>query len=131
MELCKNGNVIPLAGNVDAWRLRSKESVRKASVVFGDLLSLRAGYGASFFDELTGELGYKAERPEGIGRLKEAVIAHFERELGSLSGLPTVLETQRFLFVHGGFGIETWATMKKGAFRPGEIRPLYGYGALL
>ena len=56
MELCKNGNVIPLAGNVDAWRLRSKESVRKASVVFGDLLSLRAGYGASFFDELTGEL---------------------------------------------------------------------------
>ncbi len=85
-------------------------------MVFGDLLSLRAGYGASFFDELTGELGYKAERPEGIGRLKEAVIAHFERELGSLSGLPTVLETQRFLLSMAGFGIETCATMKKEIF---------------
>lgn len=33
---------------------------------------------------------------------KDEVIAHFEQEFDFLSSLPTIVETQNFIFVHGG-----------------------------
>lgn len=104
MELCKRGNVIPLIGNVEAWRLHMIHGICVESVqgFFDYLLSLRAHYGTSFFDELTSELGYIAEYPEDILKSKDEVIAHFEQEFDFLSSLPTIVETQNFIFVHGG-----------------------------
>lgn len=104
MSLCESGNVIPLLGNVDAWRLQMINDICAESVqsFYDYLQSARLWYGTSFFDELTKELGFISTCPEDILKSKEDIIAHFENELSFLAGLPSIVETQNYIFVHGG-----------------------------
>lgn len=104
MELCEKGNVIPLIGNVDAWRLHMINGICAESVqgFYDYLLDLRSWFGTSFFDELTNELGYISECPEDILKSKDQVITHFKQEFDFLSNLPAIVETQNYIFVHGG-----------------------------
>lgn len=104
MELCEKGNVIPLIGNVDAWRLHMINGVCAESVegFYEYIHSCRSWYGTSFFDELTNELGHISECPEDVLKLKDEVITHFSKEFDFLSSLPTIVETQNYIFVHGG-----------------------------
>ncbi len=104
MKLCEKGNVIPLIGNVDAWRLHMINGICEESVqkFYNYLLELRSRYGTSFFDELTSELGYICGCPLDILKSKDDVIKHFEREFDFLSNLPSIVETQNYIFVHGG-----------------------------
>lgn len=115
MELCEKGNVIPLIGNVDARCLHMIRRICSESIqgFFDYLLSLRAGYGTSFFDELTSELGYIVECPEDILKSKDKVITHFDQEFRFLSKLPTIVETQNFIFVHGGLRDERLSNNEK------------------
>ena len=104
MKLCEKGNVIPLIGNVDAWRLRMIDGICEESIegFFDYLLRLRAYYGTSFFDELASEIGYTVEQPKHILTLKDKLIAYFEKEFTFIANLPTIVETQNYTFVHGG-----------------------------
>ncbi|MHB1152611.1 MAG: metallophosphoesterase [Eubacteriales bacterium] len=104
MKLCEKGNVIPLIGNVDAWRLHMINGICSESVqsFYDYLLDLRSWYGTSFFDELTNELRYISECPEDILKSKDEVISHFKQEFDFLANLPTIVETQNYIFVHGG-----------------------------
>ena len=81
MELCERGNVLPLIGNVDAWRLHMINGIRAESVqgFYDYLLHLRAWIGTSFFDELTRELGYICTSPADILKSKDRVLGHFRR----------------------------------------------------
>lgn len=104
MELCKKGNVIPLIGNVDAYRLKLIYELSEKNVCdfYNYILSLRKWVGTSFYEELAAECGYKINTPEDILLSKHAVITHFENEFNFLANLPTVVETQNYIFVHGG-----------------------------
>lgn len=104
MELCKNGNVIPLIGNVDAYRLKLIYELSEESVFgfYNYVLNLRQWTGTSFYEELAAECGYTINSPEDILLSKTDVINHFENEFGFLADLPTVVETQNYVFVHGG-----------------------------
>ena len=104
IKLCKSGNVIPLIGNVDAYRLKliyelSEENVNS---FYNYLLGLRQWIGTSFYEELANECGYSINNPEDILLSKQAVITHFEDEFKFIANLPTVVETQNYIFVHGG-----------------------------
>ncbi|MCH5184009.1 MAG: metallophosphoesterase [Oscillospiraceae bacterium] len=104
MQLCEAGNVYPLLGNVDAWRLHMIRNLspENAQDFYEYLLSCRAWKGSSFFDEMTVELGCLCRSPEEVLRMKEPVLAHFQAEVSFLDNLPTVIETQNYIFVHGG-----------------------------
>lgn len=104
MELCKKGNVIPLIGNVDAYRLKLIYELSEENVCgfYDYILSLRKWVGTSFYEELATECGYTISSPADILLSKQAVITHFESEFKFLANLPTVVETQKFIFVHGG-----------------------------
>lgn len=104
MGLCKKGNVIPLIGNVDAYRLKliyelSEENVNS---FYNYILNLRQWTGTSFYEELANECGYSINNSEDILLSKQAVITHFEDEFKFIANLPTVVETQNYIFVHGG-----------------------------
>ena len=104
MELSENRNVIPLIGNVDAYRLKliyglSEENVNS---FYNYVLNLRQWTGTSFYEELATECGYTINNPEDILRSKKDVINHFENEFNFLADLPTIVETQKYVFVHGG-----------------------------
>lgn len=104
MKLCERGNVIPLIGNVDAWRLQMINGISAESVqgFYDYILYCRKWWGTSFFEELINELGYPCESPDDILKAKDEVIRHFKPELDFLAALPTVAETQNYIFVHGG-----------------------------
>lgn len=104
MELCKKGNVIPLIGNVDAYRLKLIYKLSEENVCgfYDYILNLRKWAGSSFYEELAAECGYTINTPEDILLSKQDVITHFENEFKFLANLPTVVETQNYIFVHGG-----------------------------
>ncbi|MBQ2964649.1 MAG: metallophosphoesterase [Clostridia bacterium] len=104
MELCEQGNVFPLIGNVDANRLKIINELCEDNVngFYKYILNLREWAGTSFYEELANECGYTLNSAEDVLSAKKAVIAHFEKEFSFLTGLPTVIETQSFVLVHGG-----------------------------
>ena len=104
MELCKQGNVIPLIGNVDAYRLKLiyELSEENAHSFYNYILNLRQWTGTSFYEELAAECGYTINSSEDILLSKQTVIDHFKDEFKFLANLPTVVETQKYIFVHGG-----------------------------
>lgn len=104
MELSKKGNCIPLIGNVDAWRLHMIHNLDKhnANDFMDYLLLTREWYGSSFFDEMTAELGFICQSADELLDAQTAVLRSFENELQFLAYLPTVVETQNYIFVHAG-----------------------------
>ncbi len=104
MKLCEKGNVIPLIGNVDAYRLKLIYGLSEENVCgfYDYILSLRKWVGTSFYEELATECGYAINSPDDILLSKQAIISHFKKEFDFLANLPTIVETQKFIFVHGG-----------------------------
>ncbi len=104
MDLCKRENVIALIGNVDAYRLKLIQDLNESNVTefFNYIVNLRKWVGSSFYQELAAECGYTLNSPEDVLAAKSDVISRFEREFRFLAELPTVVETQNFVFVHGG-----------------------------
>ncbi len=104
MELCKRGNVIPLIGNVDAYRMKLIESLCEDNVTdfYNYILRLRKWMGTSFYEELASECGYSINSPQDILSAKQDVLTNFQNEFNFLTNLPTIVETQNYIFVHGG-----------------------------
>lgn len=104
MELCKRENVIALIGNVDAYRLKLIQNLNESNATefFNYIVNLRKWVGSSFYQELAAECGYTLNSPEDVLAAKSDVLSRFEREFRFLAELPTVVETQNFVFVHGG-----------------------------
>lgn len=102
MELCERGNTIALLGNVDAWRLLILDNITPETA--GDAFRTLCpnGWISSIFAEMLLELGLTCESPQALPEIRYILLAHFQRELDFLASLPTVLETQKYVFVHGG-----------------------------
>ncbi|MBR6571747.1 MAG: metallophosphoesterase [Clostridia bacterium] len=104
MQLCQQYTVYPLLGNVDKWRLQCIFSDDPA--VWQDMLSYSQNaqnwWGSSFLGEMYAECGWTLCDAPDVREAIPAIRERFSRELAFLAGLPTILETQNFLFVHGG-----------------------------
>lgn len=104
MDLYKRGNVIVLAGNVDYLRLRMIEGIDRNSAddFYNYLLSQQKWKGTSIFHEMASECDVAISSPEDILLSKDRIIEHFKSELDFLNSFPMILETQNYIFVHGG-----------------------------
>ncbi len=104
MELYKKGNVIVLAGNVDCLRLQMIEGIHDNNIsdFYHYLLSQRRWKGTSIFDEMAAECKIEIHSAQDILLSKDRIMEHFKPELDFLRNLPTALETQNYIFVHGG-----------------------------
>lgn len=106
MRLAKEGRALTVWGNVDYLRVYMMEKMKKDPSAAGDfteyLLEMRDWKGTSFFDELCRELGTLPQTPEEVLDVLPAIEAHFVSELDFLRAQPTIIETPRYRFVHGG-----------------------------
>ncbi|MDD6188534.1 MAG: metallophosphoesterase [Clostridiales bacterium] len=106
MDLHKQGNVVVLAGNVDVLRVQLIDELcaDNAEAFYQFLLKSRKAYyyGKILYDEMLSELGIYPQSPEDMLSAKDKILEHFSPELDFLRSRPTVLETQNFIFVHGG-----------------------------
>lgn len=104
MDLCRTHTVYPLMGNVDLWRLEFLESDDPEFQKGMQRYSLQAKqwWGGSLLHEMCAELGEELTERTDICALFPLIRRHFAPEMDFLRSLPTVLDTQRFIFVHGG-----------------------------
>lgn len=104
MELCEKENVIVLAGNVDLRRVNMIEDINESNAndFYNYLLSQRKWKGTSIFDEMAAECNIEINSAADVLSSKNTVLEHFKPGLDYLRSRPTLLETQEFIFVHGG-----------------------------
>lgn len=104
MKLSEKGNVFALIGNVDAFTLYLIHNLSQQNYVhfFNYIQNNKKWYGSSFYHELAEACGQTISFPEDVLKVKDEIIARFSKEFAFLSNLPTVLETQNYVFVHGG-----------------------------
>jgi hypothetical protein len=104
MRLCDAGNVIPLIGNVDAWRLHMIDAINEESAqsFYDFVVQQRNWCGACFYEEMANEIGRSIEKPHDIVDSKKDVLNSFDSELNFLANLPTIAEANNYIFVHGG-----------------------------
>lgn len=104
MQLCRTHTVYPLIGNVDMWRLEGLLSDDPAMQQRLLQYSLKAEtwWNTSFLGELCAEAGISLTASMDTQAAFSALRSHFAEELSFLIRLPTILETQNMIFVHGG-----------------------------
>lgn len=106
MDLCRSHTVIPLMGNVDLWRIEQLDSDDPGVLADFRRSSLQNArsdwWGSSLLSEMCREMGDPLAENTDMSALMPALRRHFEKELNFLRSLPTIVETQRFIFVHGG-----------------------------
>ena len=104
MALCRTHTVYPLMGNVDLWRWEYLQSNDPAVWKEMQLSSLdaRQWWGGSLLHEMCEEMGECLTAQTDIVSLFPQLQRLFAPEIAFLGKLPTILESQRMIFVHGG-----------------------------
>ena len=104
MKLCEEYNVYVLTGNVDVSRLNMlmtddpsfQQRLLKAS------MKNKQWWPSSILEEMCTEIGVKMDEQMDTQSVYPRLRQHFKKELDFIANLPVILETQRFIFVHGG-----------------------------
>ncbi len=114
MDLCRTHTVYPLMGNVDLWRLEFLQSGNPERWREMAEYSFHAveWWGGSLLHEMCAEVGRPLTRDTDIISLFPLIQRHFAPEIAFIAQLPTILETQRMIFVHGGIPHEDLAALQ-------------------
>ena len=106
MELVRSGRAIVLMGNVDKLRLdfmRSTIENSDRAQEFLDYINYMNNWkGTCFYSELFAELGIVPDSLEVIAENAERVYKHFLNEFDFIASLPTLAESEKYIFIHGG-----------------------------
>ena len=103
MELRSRCRLYPVMGNHDFWHMwvdgmdptGDEQTLRY-------LLRRRAAGRRNLILEMCDELGVELTEDMDLVGLKAALAAHFREELDFLRSMPFALETEKYIFVHGG-----------------------------
>ena len=104
MSLCEGGNVYPLTGNVDAFALSHMRDITEetAPEIYDIIHRWKAYWGSTLYHEMAAKLGLPLNSPADALACKPHFYEHFSKEIAFLEALPAVLETDHYIFVHGG-----------------------------
>ena len=104
MELCQKDNVTCLMGNVDDFSVYCIYSLAEdnAEWFYNFNCQMRDWYGSSFFFDMALECGHDVGSAKEALEIKDEILQRFKKELDFIAYLPVVLETQNYVFVHGG-----------------------------
>ena len=118
MELCRTHTVYPLCGNCDGLVLRFFETDALDRFFFSTYLPQHP---ESTLRQLAREGGF--EQLDDLPRLREELRAAYPDIRAWLRAMPTILETEHLVFVHGGVPhldrmdqLERWSCMKNDDF---------------
>ena len=118
MELSKTHTVYPVCGNCDGLVLRFFETDELDSRFFSSYLPRHP---ESTLRQLAREGGF--EQWDDLPRLRRDLRAAFPGEWAWLKAMPTILETEHLVFVHGGVPslermeeLDRWGCMKNDNF---------------
>lgn len=120
MELAKSREVYAVTGNCDTIGLELVSGELWSEEGLVDYLE---AHPESTLHEFAAEAGFTLRSRKDLWRLRAALTTQFRLEYEFLNGLPTILETEHFVFVHGGVPsfdrmeeLDAWACMKNDDF---------------
>lgn len=104
MQLCESHTVYTLMGNVDMWRIEGllSDDPDMQQRLLQYSIKAQRWWNTSFLGELCEEAGIPLTADMDTASVFPRLREHFAEELAFLTALPTILETQRMVFVHGG-----------------------------
>ena len=120
INLCKTHTVHVLQGNCDRLMF-------DGDISDDWLFEYRHMWGRNMLmNELSARLELPIRCPEDISRLRRQIIKEFPEEVAFLTSLPTILESEQYIFVHGGIpgedslkdpsALKAWNCMKNDDF---------------
>lgn len=104
-KLCEENRATVLMGNVDyrfLWQLDNITDVNSAKEFLDYLFYMRDWLGTSLFDEMAHELGKVPQTANDVLELIDKIKSHFKAELDFMRELPTMLVSDKYIFIHGG-----------------------------
>lgn len=131
MALRERYNVFPLMGNCDGWHAAfdapGEEGLRG---VLHYMLHPKPGRSPGIVWEMCREAGLEVSEDMDLEELRRVITARFGPELDFLRGLPHIMESEDYIFVHGGLPPEGedwneasgWNCMKYDHFADGSRR---------
>lgn len=105
MKLYNEKRATVLMGNVDyrfLWQLDNVADTESAKRFLDYLLYMRDWLGTSLFDEMAKEIGEVPQTEKEVLELLCKVKTHFKAELDFMRELPTMLVSDKYIFIHGG-----------------------------
>ena len=126
MELTARGNVYTVMGNCDSLVLDFVDSHGEHDDgIYGYLIAHPEGT----LHQMGAEHGFRLSSRAELPGLRTLVEERFQPELSFLRGLPTIIDTPRLLFVHGGVPserdleeLDAWGCMKNDDFLNQDTR---------
>lgn len=120
LQLCKNHTIHVLPGNCDRLLF-------DAGIPDEWLFRWRDSWGGhTVIREFAQKLGIALNSPADVPALRRAVRREFAQEVDFLTGLPTILESEHYIFVHGGIpgedalqnpaALQSWECLKNDNF---------------
>jgi len=96
--------VTVMMGNNDLWRLEQliEPTPERDEILLHTTAAFTRYWGNSTFAEMCAELGIPCPTLAELPAVRRAVLDAFAPEIEFWRGLPTVLSTPQYLFVHGG-----------------------------
>ena len=112
MRLASERRVLAVLGNCDFWQ----DAIYRATPASDEyckryLLSDSAGWGPGLLAQMCQEAGFVVGRGTDMAEFRRVIGAAFEPEFRFLESLPHVIDTEHYVFVHGGLpegGREDW-----------------------
>ena len=102
MELSKTRTVYPLRGNCDQITLAFMARRGWDDETVWRVMHSHWWKDTGFFWQLANEAGLVLNGPEDFDTLRAVMARDYSAELNFLRSMPTVIETQHYIFVHGG-----------------------------
>ena len=119
MALCRGGNVHPVQGNCDGWHALAAMTDPDAQQ---HTLRYLLTHPQALLSQMCREIGYPLTPETDTPAMRRALSQAFPAEFAFLRGLPTILETPHYTFVHGGLPegeleeLDAFACMKNDNF---------------
>ena len=139
MELAKKREVHAVCGNCDFWQnfCDLPDDPAQDAFYLQYLVGRNRGWGDGVIAQMLHEQGIEIGWRMDLAAAKAAVRERYQPELDFMRGLPTILETEDYTFVHGGLVPErgAFACMKldhyRTAARPHEKWTVVGHWPLV
>lgn len=120
IALSQTHTVYTVAGNCDGLVMALEPTAEFSQQ---GIMSYMKGHPESVVHQMAAEIGLVLESAEDLPRVRQGIFEHFAPELDFLAGLPTILEDENYVFVHGGVPsyehmeeLSAWSCMKNDNF---------------
>jgi len=119
MRLQRDHTIFPLSGNCDGWHDIFTHGDDDMAV---HVRAYMAAHPEALLSQMCAEIGFPVSETMDTAAMRRELWAHFQPEFAFLAGLPTILDSPRYLFVHGGLPegrleeLDAFACMKNDNF---------------